>query len=198
MARAVQLALGAPVLAPQDGAGEVGADGGVADEGAVAEADGDGPVLVARVAEGDRLAGQEPRGDALRFGGLALLVVAVPVEHAGGHPDAADGESAGDGGDDPQIVPSGGEGVGGDPVLERLARVSPGGVLAGRGLLGDAHRRTSLPLISTTGSPPGTGHWTRSAGTTIATPVRTSVSPKTKVSATWTPGRSAWSSSTVP
>lgn len=169
----------------------MGADGGVADEGAVVEADGDGPVLLARVAEGDRLAGQEPAGDALRLGGLALLAVAVAVEHARGHSDAAYGETAGDGGDDPEVVPAGGEGVGGDPVLERLARVSPGGVLSTRLLIGDAHRRTSFPLISTTGSPPGTGHWTRSAGTTMATPVRTSVSPKTKVSATWTPGRSA-------
>ncbi len=176
----------------------MGADGGVADEGAVVEPYGDGPVLLARVAEGDGLAGRELLGDASGLGGLAVLVVAVAVQDARGHADAAEGEAAGDGGDDPEVVAPGGEGVGGDPVLERLARVSPGRALAARLLFGDAHRRTSFPLISTTGSPPGTGHCTFSAGTTMATPVRTSVSPKTKVSATRTPGRSAWSSSTVP
>lgn len=86
-----------------------------------------------------------------------------------GHAETADGEAARHGRDDPEVVAPGGEGVGGDPVVQGFARV-PGGRL-----VGDAHRRTSFPLISTTGRPPGTGHWTLSAGTTMATPVRTSL-----------------------
>ncbi len=173
----------------------MGADGGVAGEGAVLQADGDRAVVGAGVAEGEGVAGQDPVGDPLRLGGA--VAVAVPVQDAGGDADAADGEAAGDGGDDPQVVAAGGEGVGGDPVVERVLGRVGAGVRGGWLGIGDA-QRTSFPLISTTGSPPGTGHWTLSAGTTIATPVETVVVPKVKESATWTPGRSARSSSTVP
>lgn len=138
VAGAVQLALGAPVLAPEHGAGEVGADRGVADEGAVVEPDGDRAVLLVGVVEGDGLAGEELGGDLLRGGGLAVLVgVAVAGQDAAGDAEAPDGEPARHGGDDAQVVPAGGEGVGGDPVVQGLARV-PGGRLSGR-----AGRRTA-------------------------------------------------------
>lgn len=103
----------------------MGADGGVAHEAAVGEADGDGAVVLTGVAEGDGLAGGEPVRDLL--GVRRAVGVAVPVQHSPGDGDASDGQAAGDGGDDTEVVAARGEGVGGDAVLERR----PGRVVVG-------------------------------------------------------------------
>ena len=81
VAGALQLAV---LLAPEHGAGQVGADGRLADQPAVGEADGQGPVVVAGVAEGDRLAGREPVGDLGRGGGAAAVAPEQPDRHPGG------------------------------------------------------------------------------------------------------------------
>ena len=79
VARAAQLALVGP---PQNGAGQMGAHRRVAHEPPAGQADGDGPVVLARVAEGDRVALGDVVGDLLLRRGPR----AVAAEHTERNP----------------------------------------------------------------------------------------------------------------